>query len=90
MQLDCQLRAFNAEVTASPRITLSTMILWLAHWARNFFWDARGDCLWRRGVFPYVILVCRGQGRSRQYIVAVWIPFARLWVFLPSQHGHWA
>ena len=52
MRLDCQLRAFNAEVTASPRIALSTMLLWLAHWARNFLWDARRDCLWLRGVFP--------------------------------------
>ena len=52
MRPDYQLWAFNAEVTASPRIALFTMLLWLAHWARNFLRDARGDCLWRRGVFP--------------------------------------
>ena len=53
MRPDCQLWAFNAEVTASHRIALSTMLLWLAHWAQNFLWDARGDCLWRRGVFLF-------------------------------------
>ena len=26
---------------------------------------------------PSVILVCQGQGRLRQYILAVWIPFVR-------------
>ena len=29
------------------------MLLWLAHWARNFLWDARGDCLWQCGAFPF-------------------------------------
>ena len=53
MRSDYQLGAFNAEVTASHRIALFTMLLWLAHWARNFVWDARGDCLWRRGAFPF-------------------------------------
>ena len=42
---NCQLWAFNAEVTASPRIAFSTILLWLAHWARNFLWDAQVDCL---------------------------------------------
>ena len=29
------------------------MLLWLAHWARNFLWDTRRDCLWQRGAFPF-------------------------------------
>ena len=53
MWSDCQLRAFNAEVTASPRIDFSIMLLWLAYWAQNFLWNARGDCLWQRGVYPF-------------------------------------
>ena len=39
---------------------------------------------------PYVILVCREQGRPRQYILAVWILFIRPRTFLPPQHGSWA
>ena len=39
---------------------------------------------------PFVILVCRGQGRPRQYILAVWILFVRPWTFLPPRHGPWA
>ena len=35
----------------------------------------------------FVILVYRGQGRPRQYILAVWIPFVRPQAFLPSQYG---
>ena len=53
MRPDCQLRAFNTKVTVSPKIALSTIFLWLAHWARNFLWDARGDYLWRHEVFPF-------------------------------------
>ena len=37
-----------------------------------------------------VILVCRGQGRPWQYILAVWIPFVRPRTFLPSRRGPWA
>ena len=53
MRPNCQLRVFNEEVTTSPRIALSTMLLWLAHWAWNFLWDAWGDCLWWHGIFPF-------------------------------------
>ena len=34
---------------------------------------ASGDVM----LSPSVILVCRGQGRPRQYILAIWIPFVR-------------
>ena len=39
---------------------------------------------------PPMILVCRGQGRPRQYILAIWIPFVRPRAFLPPRHGSWA
>ena len=39
---------------------------------------------------PSMILVCQGQGRSRQYILAVWIPFVRPRAFLPPRHRPWA
>ena len=39
---------------------------------------------------PSMILVCRGQGRHRQYILVVWIPFIHPRVFLPPRHGPWA
>ena len=37
-----------------------------------------------------VILACRGQGRPRQHILAVWIPFIRLRALLSPRHGPWA
>ena len=37
-----------------------------------------------------VILACRGQGRPRQYILAVWIPFIRPRALLPPRRGPWA
>ena len=39
---------------------------------------------------PFVILVCRGQGRPWQYILVVWIPFVRPRAFLSPQRGPWA
>ena len=37
---------------------------------------------------PSMILVCREQGRLRQYILAFWIPFVRPRAFLPPGMGH--
>ena len=39
---------------------------------------------------PSVILVCRGQGRPRQYLLAIWILFIRPRAFLFPRHGPWA
>ena len=39
---------------------------------------------------PSVILVYWGQGRPRQYILAVWIPFVCPRAFLPPRCGLWA
>ena len=38
---------------------------------------------------PSVILVCRGQGHPRQYILTVWILFVHPRTFLPPRHGSW-
>ena len=62
------------------------MPLWLAYWARNFLWDARGDCLWRRGAFPFLDFSLP----RTTHILAVWVPFVRPWAFLPPWHGPWA
>ena len=66
------------------------MLLWLAHWTWNLLWDPQGDCLGRRGAFPFCDLVCQGQGHPRQYILTVWIPFIRPRALLPSRCGPWA
>ena len=34
-----------------------------------------------------VILACREQGRPRQYILAIWIPFIRPRALLPPRSG---
>ena len=36
-----------------------------------------------------VILACRGQGRPRQYSLAIWIPFVRPRTLLLSQREPW-
>ena len=41
-------------------------------------------------LFSPMILACQGQGRPRQYILTVWIPFIRPRAFLPSRRGPWA
>ena len=42
---------FDTEVTSSPGVAFSTMLLWLAHRAWNLLWDPQGVCLRRRGAF---------------------------------------
>ena len=46
-------------------------------------WVASGDL----ALFLPMILACRGQGRPRQYILAVWIPFIRPRALLPLWRG---
>ena len=41
-------------------------------------------------LFSPMILAYQGQGRPRQYILAVWIPFIRPRALLPPRHGPWA
>ena len=83
----CQLWVFNTEVTAPPgvvsppfpygqpiRLGISFAIL---------EWIATSDV----ALFSPLILVCRGQGRPRQYNLAVWIPFIRPRALLPPRCG---
>ena len=49
-------------------------------------WIFSGDV----ALFSPMILACRGQGRSRQYILTVWIPFIRLRALLPPRREPWA
>ena len=82
MRPDCQLRAFKVEVKASPRIAfLPYSYSWPTGLGISFGileGTASGDV----APSPFVILVCRGQSRPRQYILAVWIPFVRSRAFL--------
>ena len=90
MQLDCQLRAFNVKVTASPGITLPprphswpiVLVLLFGTPGRTVF----------EGVplSPSMTFVCRGQGCPQQYMLAVWILFVLPQTFLPPRHGPWA
>ena len=90
MRPDYQLRAFNAEVTASPRIApppcphnYPIMLVLLFG-------------MTRRGVFegvllsPSVTLVGRGQDGPRRYLLAVWAFLTHPQTFLFSWHGPWA
>ena len=78
------------EVTASPGIAfLPCSYGWPIGLGTSFGMlegTASGDV----ALSPFVILVCRGQGRPRQYTLVVWIPFIRPRALLPPQHGPWA
>ena len=90
MRPDCQLRAFNAEVTASPRIAFLPCSYGWPIGLRTSFGMLEGTASGNVALSPSVILVCQGQGRPRQYILAVWIPFVRPRAFLPPWHEPWA
>ena len=78
-------------MTAFPGAASPPIPLWLAHMAWNLFCDPRVDVLGQRGIFfSPMILAYRGQGRPRQYILEVWIPFIRPRELLPSRRGPWA
>ena len=90
MRPDCQLRAFNAEVTASPRIAPPPCSYGWPIGLGTSFGMLEGTASGDMALSLSLILVCRGQGRPRQYILAVWVPFVRPRVFLPPRHGPWA
>ena len=66
------------------------MPLWLAHRAWNSFAILEEIALGDVALFSPVILACRGQGRPRQYNLAVWIPFIRPRALLPPRREPWA
>ena len=90
MRLDCQLRAFNVEVTVSPRIAP----LPRPHSCPTVFVLLFGTI--GRVVFesvllsPSVTLVGRGQDGPRQCLSAVWAFFTHPRTFLLSRRGPWA
>ena len=90
MQPDCQLRPFNAEVTASPRIAPSpcphscptVLILLFGTIGRVFF----------KGVLlsPSVTLVGWGQDGPRRCLPVAWVFLTHPQTFLLSRRGPWA
>ena len=78
------------EVTASPGITLLPCSYGWPIGLETSFGMLEGTTSGNMAFSPSVILVCRGQGRPRQYILAVWIPFVRTRAFLPPWHEPWA
>ena len=87
MRPDCQLRAFNAEVTASPRIAPPPCSNGWPIGLGTSFGMLEGTASGDVALSLSLILVCREQGRPRQYILTVWVPFIRPQVFLPPRHG---
>ena len=86
----CQLCVFNTEViaflgAASLPFPYGQPI-WLGISFAILEWMSSGDVT----LFSPMILACRGQGRPRQYILAVWIPFIRPRALLPPRCGPWA
>ena len=90
MRLDCQLRAFNAEVTAFPRIAPPSYSYSWPIGLRTSLGMLKGTTSGNVTLSLSMILVCRGQGRPRQYILEVWVPFVHPQAFLPPRHRPWA
>ena len=78
------------EVTASPEIAFLPCSYGWPTGLGTSFRMLEGTASGGVALSPSVILICRGQGRPRQYILAVWIPFVRSQAFLPSWCGPWA
>ena len=89
MRPDCQLRAFNAEVTTSPRIAPPPCSYGWLIGLRTSFRMLKGTASGDVTLSPSSILVCQGQGHPRQYILVVWV-FVCPWTFLPPRYGPWA
>ena len=89
MRPDCQLRAFNAEVTASPRIappprphSCSTVLVLL--------FGTTGRVVFESALLsPSVTLVGRGQDGPRRRLSAVWAFLIHPQTFLLSRRGPW-
>ena len=90
MRPDCQLWAFNAEVTAFPGIappphphSWSTMVV--------FLFGMLGEAVLESvPLSPSMTSVCRGQGCPQQRLLADWTLFVHPRTFLLPRRGHWA
>ena len=87
MRPDCQLRAFNAEVTASPRIapppcshSWPTVLVLLFGMPRRTVFE--GVTL-----SPSMTLVGQGQGCPRRCLLAAWTFLVHPWMFLLPRRG---
>ena len=76
---------FNMEVTVSTGITFLPRSYGWRTRLETSFGMLEGTASGSVALSLSVILVYRGQGRPRQYILAVWIPFVRPRAFLPPQ-----
>ena len=86
----CQLQVFNMEVTASPGVDSPPCSYGQPIGLRISFAILKGIASGDVAPSSPMILVCQGQGRPWQYILAVWIPFICLWALFPPQRGPWA
>ena len=86
----CQLWVFNMEVIASPGVAFLPCSYGWPIGLRISFRIFRGIASGDVAPSSPVILACRGQGRPRKYILAVWIPFVRPQASLPPWRGLWA
>ena len=75
------------EVIASPRIAFLQCSYGWPTRLETSFGMLEGIASNGVALSPSVVLVYRGQGRPRQYILTVWIPFVRPRAFLPPRHG---
>ena len=90
MRSGCQLWVFNTEVTAFLKVAfLPCSYSWPIGLGISFG-ILQGTASGDMAPSPFVILVCRGQGRPWQYILVVWIPFIRPRTLLPPRRGPWA
>ena len=89
MQPDCQLRAFNAEVTASPEIASpSCPHIWPTVLVLLF--RTPGKAVFEGvSLFSSVTLVCRGQSCPRRRLLAAWTFFVHPRTFLLPRRGPW-
>ena len=85
--LRCQLWVFNMEVTASLGVAFLPCSYGQPIGLGISFGILKGIASGDVAPSSPVILACRGQGRPRRYILAVWIPFIRHRALLPLRCG---
>ena len=86
----CQLWVFNTEVTVSFGVAFLPYSYGWPIGLGISFGILKGTASDDVASSLSVILVCRGQGHPRKYILAIWIPFIRPRALLPPRRGPWA
>ena len=90
MRPDCQLRAFNAEVTASPRIAPPTCPHSCPTVLVLLFGTTGGAVFGSVLLSPSMTLVGQGQDGPWRWLPAAWAFLTHPWIFLLSRRGPWA